>query len=385
MLTSIAGKGENMIRLRALLVKEFIQMRRDKLTFAMMIVMPIIQLLLFGFAINTDVKNLPTVVFDQSMQKDGRELLAAFSASGYFDIKYVAGGLAEVTRRIEAGDAKAGIVIPPDFSENIKHNRTAVVQVIVDASDSMSASSAISVAQVIGQLKSQEILVERIQQTAGKMLEPPYDIRIRPWYNPDFVTAYYMVPGILGIILTMTLVMITSMAIVRERERGTLEQLIVTPIKSYELMLGKIIPYIFVGYVQVTVALMVGILVFDLPMRGSLPLLYGLTSLFIVASLALGILISNQAKTQMQAMQMSFFIFLPSVLLSGFMFPRAAMPLFFELLGNLIPATFYLEIMRGIILKGIGLNLLYTQVTALGIFIAVTLTISILKFKKSVD
>jgi ABC-2 type transport system permease protein len=194
-----------------------------------------------------------------------------------------------------------------------------------------------------------------------------------------------MVPGILGIILTMTLVMITSMAIVRERERGTLEQLIVTPLKSYELMLGKIIPYIFVGYVQVTVALLIGVLVFDLPMRGSLPLLYALTSLFIVASLALGIFISNQAKTQMQAMQMSFLVFLPSVLLSGFMFPRAAMPRFFELLGNVIPTTFYLEIMRGIILKGIGLNLLYTQVTALGSFIAVTLTISILRFKKSVD
>lgn len=374
-----------MIRLRALLVKEFIQMRRDRLTFAMMIGLPIVQLLLFGYAINTDVKHLPTVVFDQSLQEEGRELLSAFSASEYFDIKYIAGGFAEVTERIEAGDAKVGIIIPPDFTDSVKHNRTASVQVIVDATDSMSASSAISTAQAIGQLKSQEILVKRMRQTTGKIEENPYDIRIRPWYNPDFITAYYMVPGILGVVLTMTLVMITSMAIVRERERGTLEQLVVTPLKSYELMLGKIIPYIFVGYVQVTVALLLGIFVFDLPMLGSLPLLYGLTSLFIVASLALGILISNQSKTQMQAMQLSFFCLLPSILLSGFMFPRAAMPLFFELLGNLLPLTFYLEIMRGIILKGIGFNLLYTQVTALFAFIVVTLTLSIVRFKKSVD
>ncbi|MDR1702406.1 MAG: ABC transporter permease [Sporomusaceae bacterium] len=374
-----------MIRLKALLLKEFIQMRRDRLTLGMMIGMPIIQLLLFGFAVNTDVKHLPTIVFDQSLQEEGRELLSSFSASGYFDIKYVAANLGEITERIEAGDAKVGMIIPPDFTDNLKHNRSAAVQVIVDASDSMSASSAISTAQVIGQLKSQEILIERMRQFTGRVMENPYDIRIRPWYNPDFITAYYMVPGILGLILTMTLVMITSMAIVRERERGTLEQLLVTPIKPYELMLGKIIPYIFVGYVQVTVALVVGILVFDLPMRGSLPLLYGLTSLFIVASLALGILISNQSKTQMQAMQMSFFVFLPSVLLSGFMFPREAMPYFFEFLGYLIPTTFYLEIMRGIILKGIGVNLLYTQVAALLVFIAVTLTVSILRFKKSVD
>ena len=374
-----------MIRLKALLMKEFIQMRRDRLTFGMMVMMPIVQLLVFGFAINTDVKHLSTVVFDQSLQEEGRDLLSSFAASSYFDLNYIAGSFAEVTEAIESGKTKVGIIIPPDFTDNIKHGRTASVQVIVDASDSMSASSAISTAQVIGQLKSQAILIQRMRQAGGQVFQMPYDIRIRPWYNPDFITAYYMVPGILGMVLTMTMVMVTSMAIVREREMGTLEQLIVTPLKSYELMLGKIIPYIFVGYSQVTLALLAGIVIFDLPMRGSLPLLYALTSLFIVASLTLGILISNQAKTQMQAMQLSFFIFLPSALLSGFMFPREAMPLFFNLIGNLLPLTFYLQIMRGIILKGVGPNLLYTQVTALLTFIAVTLTVSILKFKKSVD
>jgi ABC-2 type transport system permease protein len=371
-----------MRRLRALLIKEFIQMKRDRLTFAMMVALPIIQLLVFGFAINTDVKHLSTIVFDQSLQQEGRDLLTAFTASDYFDIKYIARSHQEVNDFIEQGRAKVGIIIPPDFSESIKHGRSAAVQVIVDASDSMAASSAISTAQLIGQLKSEEILIRRLQSAGGQELSRPYDIRIRPWYNPDFVSAFYMVPGILGVVLTMTMVMITSMAIVRERERGTLEQLIVTPLKSHELMLGKIIPYIFVGYVQVTLALAVGILVFNLPMQGSITLLYGLTSLFIVASLSLGLLISTIAKTQMQAMQMSFFVFLPSILLSGFMFPREAMPELFRWLGNLIPLTYYLEIMRGIVLKGIGLHFLWSQVFALGAFIVAVLTVSILKFQK---
>lgn len=373
-----------MIRLRALLIKEFIQMRRDRLTFAMMVVMPIVQLLLFGFAINTDVKHLSTIVFDQSLQQEGRDLLSAFQASEYFNIKYVAKNYQEVTEAIEDGTAKVGVIIPPDYTDNIKHGRSAAVQVIVDASDSMAASSAISAAQLIGQIRSQEILLKQMQGSLGKQVVSPIDIRIRPWYNPDFISAFYMVPGILGIILTMTLVMITSMAIVREREHGTLEQLIVTPLKSHELMLGKIIPYIFVGYVQVTLALVVGSLVFDVPMKGSIALLYGLTTLFIIASLSLGVLISTSAKTQMQAMQMSFFIFLPSVLLSGFMFPREAMPQLFYQLGHLLPLTFYLEILRAIVLKGIGINFLWSQVFALIVYILVALSISIMKFQKKI-
>lgn len=375
-----------MRRLRALLIKEFIQMGRDRLTFGMMVVLPVIQLLVFGFAINTDVKHLPTIVFDQSLQQDGRDFISALTASEYFEVKYTAASFEQVNQHIESGKAKVGIIIPPDFTENLKHGRQAAVQVIVDASDSMSASSAISTAQFVGLQNSQKILVSRLNGGAtGTHNDTPYDVRIRPWYNPDFISAYYMVPGILGIVLTMTMVMITSMAIVRERERGTLEQLIVTPIKSYELMLGKIIPYIFVGYAQAALALMVGILVFDLPVRGSLLLLFALTTLFIIASLSLGVLISNFAKTQMQAMQLSFFIFLPSVLLSGFMFPRDAMPMFFYSLGYLLPLTFFLEIVRGIVLKGIGLGYLLSQVYALVIFIVAAMTISVLKFQKKIS
>ncbi|NLH45544.1 MAG: ABC transporter permease [Acholeplasmataceae bacterium] len=373
-----------MRRLWALLVKEFIQMRRDRLTFGMMIGLPIIQLILFGFAINTDVKHLPTIVFDQSLGQDSRDLLNSLEGSQYFNIEYAAKNFNEVNDAVDSGKAKVGIIIPPDFTDNLKHGRTASVQVIVDASDSLAASSAIGAAQLVGQTKSQQILMQKLRGYSGHATDLPYDIRIRPWYNQDFVSAFYMVPGIMGTILTMTLVMFTSMAIVRERERGTLEQLIVTPMKTWELLIGKIIPYIFVGYVQATVALLVGIFVFDLPVRGSLALLYSLTSLFIVASLAMGVLISVLAKTQMQAMQMSFFIILPSILLSGFMFPREAMPAFFSALGYLLPLTFYLQIMRGIILKGIGIGMLWGQVFALTAFIAIVLTISIKKFNKKI-
>ena len=371
-----------MRRLLALLTKEFIQMRRDRLTFGMMVMLPVVQLLLFGFAINTDVKHLSTIVFDQSLQQDSRDLLSALTASEYFDIKYAATNFQEVNAAIKQGKAKVGVIIPPDYAENLKHGRSATVQVIVDATDSMAASSAIASAQMIGQIKSQEILVKRLQGASGKPIASPVDIRIRPWYNPDFVSPFYMVPGILGIVLTMTMVMITSMAIVRERERGTLEQLIVTPLKSYELMLGKIIPYIFVGYVQATLALLLGALVFDVPLRGSIGLLYALTTLFIIVSLSMGVLISTLAKTQMQAMQMTFFIFLPSTLLSGFMFPREAMPTFFYYLGYLLPLTYYLEILRGIMLKGIGLSFLWSQVMALTVYILAVLTLSVIKFQK---
>lgn len=373
-----------MIRLKALLVKEFLQMQRDKAVIFMMILIPVIQLLLFGFAINTDVKHLPTIVFDQCLQEESRDLLSSFTASGYFDVKEVATGYDQVNAAVDSGRAKVGISIPPDFAENLKHGRTAAVQVIVDASDSMTASSAISAAQVIGQLKSQNIIFNRYQQLTGQKLQTPYDIRIRPWYNPDFVSAYYMVPGILGIVLTMTMVMVTSMAIVREREVGTLEQLLVTPMKSHELMLGKIIPYVFVGYIQAIIALSVGVLVFDLPINGSLGLLFILTTPFIVASLALGILISTVARTQMQAMQLSFFVLLPSVLLSGFMFPREAMPTFFYYIGNLIPATYFLEILRGVILKGIGITYLWSQALSLLAFILGAFIVSLLKFQDKV-
>ncbi len=354
-------------------------MRRDRLTLMITIALPLVQLLLFGYAIQTEVKHIPTAVFDQSMSAESRDLLEAFSASGYFDITYAAKGYDEITALIDSGKSKIGIIFPPDFKERLKTGDTATVQVLVDASDSMLSSTAIATANSIGLLKSQKIIAQK-----AHVQNIPYDIRVRPWYNPDSITAFYMVPAIIGIIVTMTMVIMTSMAIVRERERGTLEQLLVTPIRSYELMIGKIIPYIALGYAQITVALLVGSLIFKVPIRGNLLELYLLTLFFITASLGLGILISNVAKSQMQAMQMSFFIMLPSILLSGFLFPREAMPVIIQYIGDLIPMTFYLPIIRGIVLKGIGFCYLVSQVTALLVFTMVLLTLSIIKFKKQI-
>lgn len=368
-----------MSRILAILKKEFLQMRRDRLTLGMIFMLPMVQLLLFGYAIQTEVKHIPTAVYDQSLSAESRDMLESFSASGYFDITYTAKGYDDITRMIDSGRAKAGIIFPPDFAERSRRGETATVQVLVDASDSMVSSTAIAVANSIGLLKSQSVILQKVQ-----VQQPPYDIRVRPWYNPDGVTAYYMVPAILGIIVTMTMVIMTSMAIVREREKGTLEQLLVTPVKPFELMIGKIIPYIALGYLQITVALLVGVAVFSVPIRGSLLELYLLTLFFITASLGLGIFISNIAKTQMQAFQMSFFVMLPSILLSGFMFPREAMPQIIQYIGNLIPLTYYLTIIRGIVLKGIGFPYLVSQVTALLVFSLVMMTLSILKFKKKI-
>lgn len=374
-----------MRRLWAIVQKEFIQMRRDRLTLAMMVLLPIVQLLVFGFAINTDVKHLSTIVFDQSKSQESRELMAEFTASGYFDLQHTAASYQDVEAAIAGGKAKVGLIFPPDYVKMLHNGRQAQIQMVVDASDSMASSSAISTAQQLAQRKSSAIMAAKLRQLTGGTAVEPFQIKVRPWYNPDAVTAYYMVPGIIGTVLTMTMVMITSMAIVRERERGTLEQLIVTPLKTPELLAGKIIPYIFVGYIQMTLGLVVGDLVFDMPMQGSYLLLYALTFIFIVASLSLGVLISNLAKTQMQAMQMSFFIFLPSILLSGFMFPREAMPKIFFYLSHIIPLTFYLEILRGVILKGVGLDVLWPQGLALLGFISVTFGFSILRFKRSLE
>lgn len=368
-----------MRRILSVLYKEFLQIRRDRMTLGLLFMLPMVQLLLFGYAIQTEVKHIPTVVFDQSLSRESRDFLNSFSASGYFDVRYVVNGYDDVNRFIDSGKAKVGIVFPPDFANNVNRGTPASVQVLVDASDNMVANQAIAVANSIGLLKSQETLARKF-----RFAVMPYDVRVRPWYNPDGITAYYMVPAILGIVVTMTMVIVTSMGIVRERERGTLEQLMVTPIKSHELMIGKILPYIALGYIQITVALLVGVLVFHVPIRGSLVELYLLTLFFITASLGLGIFISNIAKTQMQAMQMAFFVMLPSILLSGFMFPREAMPRLIYYIGNLIPLTYYLDIIRGIVLKGIGFSYLAGQVISLLVFSLVLLTVSTLKFKKKI-
>ncbi|MGE5389951.1 MAG: ABC transporter permease [Deltaproteobacteria bacterium] len=368
-----------MYRIMAIMRKEYIQMRRDRTTLVLIFMIPLVQLLLFGYAIQTEVRHIPTVVFDQSLSYESRDILGAFSASGYFDIVSDAGSYDQVTESIDRGTAKVGIIIPPDFTRQVKRGESAQVQVLVDASDNMVANQAVATANAIGLIKSQQVLFEKV-----RIDHAPYDVRVRPWYNPDGITAYFMVPALLGIIVTMTMVIITSVAIVREREQGTLEQLLVTPLRPYELMIGKIVPYIVLGYLQITVALVVGALFFHVPIRGSIIELYFLTLFFITASLGLGLMISNIADNQMQAFQMSFFVMLPSIMLSGFLFPRAAMPKIIYYITFVIPLTYYLDIIRGIILKGIGFPYLIGQVTALLVFTLVVLTVSVLKFRKQI-
>lgn len=370
-------------RLLPILKKEFIQIRRDRLTLAMILIMPVFQLVLFGYALNTDVKHLPTAVYDQSKSQESRELLEAFKNSKYFNLDYAVHGIGEVTRLVDGGKAVVGIIIPPDFEKDLKTGKSAQVQVIVDASDPSIASSAINTAAAIGQARSLKI----ITSGAGGGVTPamPVDMRIRAWYNSDLSSANFLVPGLLGIILQMATTMLTSMAIVRERERGTLEQLIVTPVKKYELMVGKIIPYVLVGYVQITLALYLGVTLFDVPVKGSILLFYFLTLFFLTATLGLGILISTLAKNQMQALQMSFFVFLPSIYLSGFIFPREGMPDWAAAIGYAIPLTYYLHILRGIILKGIGIEYLWKDVIPLGLLGLGIITLSISRFRKKIE
>jgi ABC-2 type transport system permease protein len=362
-----------------MLWKEFVQMRRDRFTLGMMIGLPAVQLLLFGFAIRTEVRHLPTVVLDESRTMESRALVDAVRNTGNFDIIASVGSRDDVRRRIERGDARAAVIIPPDYDVDIKRRRTAQAQVIVDAADPLASSAAISGAALAGQARAAAL------GPPGLRRESPIDVRVRPWYNPGLESSIYIVPGIIGLLLTLTLLMITAMALVRERERGTLEQLIVTPISKPGLMLGKVLPFALVGYVQVTVILVLGRLVFDVPIRGSVALLFLITAPFIVASLALGLFVSTVVRTQVQAMQLSFVFILPTVLLSGFMFPREAMPAFAQWLGAAFPITYYLRVLRGILLKGVGIDALWRDALALVAFAVVLLAFSVRRFQKNIE
>jgi ABC-2 type transport system permease protein len=362
-----------------MLWKEFVQLRRDRLTVAMMTGLPAMQLLLFGYAIQTDVRRLPTVVLDESRSSESRALVATLANTDNFRIVAPVASREEARTMIERGTARVALVIPPDYQREIRRGRTGTAQLLIDAADPQSSSAAIAGAQLAAAARSTQLLAARVPVAA------PVEIRVRPWYNPAQRSATFIVPGIVGILLTITMTLITSTAIVRERERGTLEQLIVTPIGRASLMLGKLVPFLLVGYVQMTVVLLLGRLFFDIPIVGSLPLLYALALLFIVASLGIGLLISTVARSQVQAMQLSFFFMLPNILLSGYIFPRAAMPEPAQWIGTLLPLTWFLEILRGVLLKGVGIGVLWEELAALAAFAAVLFGISVRRFSKTLD
>jgi ABC-2 type transport system permease protein len=299
--------------------------------------------------------------------------------TGNFDV------VARVTSRrameewLKHGRAKAGVVIPPAFATDIKRARPATAQVIVDAADPLASSAALSGAALAAAARARTVAA------ASGARGAPLEVRLRPWYNPALRSAAYIVPGIIGVLLSMTMLIITSLAIVRERERGTLEQLVVTPVGKTSIMLGKVLPFVVVGYVQMTVVLVLGRLLFDVPVRGSLVLLYALSAAFIVAMLGFGLLISTVARNQLQGMQIGFFVMLPSLLLSGFMFPREAMPAAARALGLALPLTYYLSILRGVLLKGLGLEYLWRDALALVAFAVVLIALSVARFSKTLE
>jgi ABC-2 type transport system permease protein len=362
-----------------MLWKELVQLRRDRLTLGMMLGIPAIQLALFGYAIQTEVRHLPTVVLDQSRTPESRRLVEVLRNTGNFDIVAAVESRGALADEIESGRASAGLVIPPEYMRDLRRGRVAHAQVVVDAADPLASSAALSGAAQAAAARSAELA----RASGGG--PAAIDVRVRPWYNPGLRSAVYIVPGIIGVLLSLTMVLITSMAIVRERERGTLEQLVVTPIDKTSLMLGKILPFLLIGYVQITVILVLGRLLFDIPLLGSLPLLYLLSFPFIVASLALGLLMSTLVQSQVQAMQLSFLFLLPNILLSGFMFPRQAMPEPAQWLGAALPLTYFLTILRGVLLKGVGLAHLWPEGLVLSAFALGLVTLSITRFHKTVE
>jgi ABC-2 type transport system permease protein len=371
-------------RLHGIIAKEFLQLRRDSLAVTLALFVPVAMLFIFGWAINTDVKHVPTAVLDQSASPESRALQDALVNSQYFALRLHVPTLRDLTRVIDDGTAKVGVVIPPDYPRRLER-RDAQVQVIVDASDPMVATSAVNAATSLGAALSLQVLARTTEGVSLRDGAAPVDVRVRAWYNPDLVSAIFIVPGLIGALLMQTTITSMAVSVVREREKGTLEALVVSPIRRWELLLGKIVPNLLVAYGQMTMALLVARFVFDVPIRGNLVLLYGLSAIFMWGTLGVGIFVSTASRTVPQAMQLAFLTFLPSIYLSGLLFPIEGMPAAAQYLSMLIPLTYYLRIVRGIVLKGIGLEYLWTQLLPLILFGAVIFTLAILKFRKQLD
>lgn len=374
------------VRLMAVLKKEFLHILRDRASLVMAIAMPIGMLLLFGYAVNTDVDHLPTVVWDQSQTADSRDFIASVRNTQYLDPDYFIQGYQQIGIYLDSGQARVAIIIPPNYGKNLQGNVQADIQVLVDGSDPTVARAAMSAVQLLGLNKSLELQNERLAAmgTVGSM-GTPLNIETRVWYNPDMKSLVFNIPALIGLILQNVIAMLTSFSIVREKERGTMEQLVVTPIRPLELLLGKLLPFVFIGFVSLSLILATGIFWFGVVPIGSIPLLVLLSTIFLFTILAIGLLISSVAKTQLQAMQMTFILILPSILLSGFIFPRETMPQLLQILGGLLPLTYFLEIVRGIFLKGVGIRYLWQDTITLCAFAIALLFIASIKFKKNLD
>jgi ABC-2 type transport system permease protein len=381
----------NLRRLFSIVVKELRQLRRDRLTFAMIVGIPTMQLLLFGYAINLDIRHLPAAVLDQAQTAHSREVVAALGQTAVMDFGYFLRTPQELEALLRAGKISAALVIPADFERRLSEQTSASqsganqgspiqafsrppLQIVVDGSD-----------QVVQQAAAQMALLPLQSLLGLNTSAPTKNVEIVNFYNPARLAPVNTVPGLIGVILTMTMVLFTAMAIVRERERGNLEFLIATPVSPGELTIGKVLPFVGIGLIQVTVVLLLGVLIFQVPIRGSLFDVYAAALAFIIASLSLGVFISTLAQTQFQSMQLAFFTFLPQILLSGFMFPFAGMPRPAQYLAEILPMTHFIRLIRGIMLRGAQLSDLWPDLAALGAFCAVTLTIAVLRTRKRLD
>ena len=370
-------------RWSGIILKEFIQLKRDRLTFGMIIGIPVIQLMLFGFAINTDPKHLPTAVLSADSSPWSRSLLAAMQNSGYFRIDHRVQHEAELEQALALGEVQFAITIPENFGRKLVRGERPVLLVEADATDPGAVGNALSVLERI----SQQALARDLQGALADLAPAPaaMEMRVHRRYNPEAVTAYNIVPGLLGVILTMTMVLMTGLAMTRERERGTFENLLATPALPIEVMTGKIVPYIVIGLIQVTLVLAAAFTVFEVPMQGSVILLYAVVLLFIAANLTLGITFSSIASNQLQAMQMTFFFFLPSILLSGFMFPFRGMPEWAQWIGSALPLKHFLILVRGVILKGNAAVELWPAIWPIGLFMLAVIAVGLRFYKRTLD
>jgi len=373
----------NLRRVWTIAAKEYTQLFRDRRTLVSTMLLPLIQVILYGY-LSSDIHHEPTIVWDLSRTTESRQFIQALSNTQYFDIRYTAANMSDVVAHIDGGKTLAGIVIPPDYASLLHEGKSPQVMIAVDASDATAARTALSVAQAVGGAVSRNMQIKALRVRGDPVLQESVDVRARAWYNPGLRQEVFIVPGVLALILQFTMTFLSMSTIVRERELGTLEQLIVSPIRSGELILGKILPLMTVGFVNVTMILLLAVFWFGVPVTGSILLLYFAVFVFFFTTLGLGTFVSTIAKTYIQAIQLIQFFLLPSMLLSGFIFPVAAMPKVLQWSSYLVPLTYFLTIVRGIIIKGVGLEYLWPQIALLMLFGFVVFTTAALRFHKRI-
>ncbi len=374
-----------LFRVWAIARKEFIHIVRDPRSLGMAIAIPMLLLVLFGFALTLDVDNVPVVVWDQSGTHDSREFVSQFAGSHYFNIRAYVRSYREVERAIDSGQALAAVIVPSDFADQILAGRDVPVQMIVDGSDANTATIAMGYARVVAFIYSQQVALREVQRVGGKTLAAPIEVRPRVWYNPDMESRNYIIPGLIAVIMMVIAALLTSLTVAREWERGTMEQLISTPVRGPELIMGKLLPYFAIGMLDVLLAVLMGEFIFHVPLRGNVALLFGMAGIFLAGALSLGMMISIVTKSQLLASQLAMVLtFLPSFLLSGFMYAISNMPRPLQIITHLIPARYFIALLKGLYLKGIGLEILAMEAGLLAAFGVVVMTVANMKFKKKV-